>query len=374
MKVGGMKPLRDDPPAELQKWLSAAREVEITADSEQNQSARRGRVLPNLAAAIRQAPVEAGRQEALRRSRSNTWWMAAAAAAVLAIGGAGYGFTVAHSPVADVESDHANLRQVIGKVVLTYPEGSNRVVSPNTGLTSGEEISTTAQAFASVELDDQTRVDVSSATTLRLKKVKPKDNAFYLSSGRVDVNVPKVAGESRHLSVQTPDALVTVRGTIFSVEVDDDDNGSVTFVQVSRGSVAVSSGGRQVVLRAGEQWSSNAQPETSVAGETALPTSVEQATSEPSQTRRSTRPRATSRSTTDATRKAETSPDNMTTGMVSHLAKQNRLFERGLQARDRGNDERAVYWFERLMREHPDSPLLPSASAERTKARERLAE
>ncbi len=359
-----MKPLPEDMPAALRDWLEPLQEVEPDAEPDELQRERRGKVLPHLAEAIRQAPLQA-EQVAQRKQRAlRAWWWSAAAAAALAVGGIGY--VVTHSQQAAMVAEHqqANLRQVIGQVVVTLPGGDVRVVSSDTNLVSGEEISTTAQAFASVELEDQTRVDVSSATTLKLEKVKLRDNAFLLRSGRVDINVPKVAGETRHLSVRTADTLVTVRGTIFSVEVKEGDLGSITNVRVSRGAVAVEHGGQERIVRAGQEWSS-AQVQTADRKRTGQGDTLETVPLEDA--------------SRDEVRPPSALPPNKSadgaqpTVKASKLKQQNQLFDRGLRARDSGDDQKAIYWFERLIGEHPDSPLLPSARAERNKASARLA-
>jgi hypothetical protein len=43
-----------------------------------------------------------------------------------------------------------------------------------------------------------------------------------------------------------------------------------------------------------------------------------------------------------------------------------------LRARDEGDDRRAAYWFDQLLRRYPASPLAESAERERSAARGRL--
>lgn len=334
--------------ARLAEWLRPMREASPAPSDDAAMQANRSATVESIAAAIRRAPAVAKR----RRLGQTLWW-AAAAVAVLGVGGAGY--AINQSPTNEVAQERANLRQVVGKVVVTLPNGSDRLVTPDTQLSTGEEVSTTAQAFASLELEDQARVDLSSATTVKLERVEQRDHGFYLRSGRVDVNVPKVAGEPRRLTVRTADTLVSVRGTIFSVEVAEQDQRRVTLVRVSRGAVSVTSGGKEVMVLSGQRWSSLKAAEVS-----------EPHTGD------------VQRSFLDHEEAAGTVPVPLPNAgaakasAASSLARQNQLFENGLRARDQGDDKKAQYWFERLLSEYPNSPLRPSAKSQRDKAKRRL--
>jgi outer membrane protein assembly factor BamD (BamD/ComL family) len=57
---------------------------------------------------------------------------------------------------------------------------------------------------------------------------------------------------------------------------------------------------------------------------------------------------------------------------ASSLSQQNQVFARGLRARDQGDDRRAAYWFDQLLRRYANSPLAESAERERSAARARL--
>jgi hypothetical protein len=71
--------------------------------------------------------------------------------------------------------------------------------------------------------------------------------------GRVKVHIQKWGGQPNPNNVRTPTAVISVRGTIFEVAVEDDD--ATTFVHVEEGSVAVRhllKGGDAKVLNQGE--------------------------------------------------------------------------------------------------------------------------
>lgn len=71
--------------------------------------------------------------------------------------------------------------------------------------------------------------------------------------GRVKVHIQKWGGQPNPNNVRTPTAVISVRGTIFEVAVEDED--ATTFVHVEEGSVAVRHllrGGEPKVLNQGE--------------------------------------------------------------------------------------------------------------------------
>jgi ferric-dicitrate binding protein FerR (iron transport regulator) len=55
--------------------------------------------------------------------------------------------------------------------------------------------------------------------------------------GRVKVHIQKWGGQPNHNNVRTPTAVISVRGTIFDVAIEDEDD--TTFVLVEEGQVAV---------------------------------------------------------------------------------------------------------------------------------------
>jgi hypothetical protein len=297
------------------------------------------------------------------------WWAAAAAGMILCVG-AGYSLNAGSRPLVASHVE-AQLRKVIGRVVVTAPSGDSQIVTSAARVAAGEEISTTAEGFASVELGDQTLVDLSGATTLKLDQIHRHQNSMFLRSGRVDLNVPRGDGQARLVRVSTPDASVSVLGTIFSVEVTERDEQSFTTVRVSRGSVAVTHGGLEHLLKSGEQWSS-------------LPSAAQVVRSPPapSESRTGSSELLQSGDASEQARPSGSLPSTRTSVSAekpapprvepSNLAQQNELFERGLSARDRGDDEQAIRWFDRLTQEFPSSPLLPSARLEMQLAKKRL--
>jgi hypothetical protein len=71
--------------------------------------------------------------------------------------------------------------------------------------------------------------------------------------GRVKVHIQKLNGQPNHNRVNTPTAIISVRGTVFDVQVDEDQNS--TLVAVDEGQVQVQHrllGGQSRVLNPGE--------------------------------------------------------------------------------------------------------------------------
>lgn len=110
-----------------------------------------------------------------------------------------------------------------GNVILEVPDGSYLVVSENTSLT--------VQDFWSGSVK----------------------NMVQLMMGRVRFYIQKFGGKPNPYRVQTPTALIAVRGTTFDVVVEP---GQATEVRCIEGRVAVESAGlsdREVILEAGRK-------------------------------------------------------------------------------------------------------------------------
>jgi hypothetical protein len=381
----------------LGAWLQAAR---AGADSAEREAAapddgvtdlgerqRRVSHLRRLSALVRNIPVLRAKQA---RDRRFVWAgasvLAAAAVMVLSVGAFGL-LPQSDTPAVAQRAPSASLRQVVGKVVATRPDGQNHVVSAEAQVLVGDEVSTTADAFASLEAG-RARVDLSAATTLQLAELESDSQVFRLQAGRVDVSVPKLPGnEAQRIQVTTADATVTVHGTVFSVEVLRSDNGSITNVAVTRGLVAVERKGARVLLQPGDSWSSRSEPEPK-AQKPSAPSqkpsaqpgeSTAEAAAVPIKPARAAkaaqlaqRPKADSTFEEGAEAQQRGALKSAAETERSRLAEQNRLFEHAMRARDRGEDQRVVGQLRQLLSSHPDSPLQSTALSELAAARRRL--
>lgn len=300
---------------------------------------RRADQIQKLGALIRSVPSV---QAKTRRRSQWAWGFAAAAALMVAAGGTLF-LQAQPTAVATAEispNSTASLRQLWGQVVARHHGGRTEVLGAGASVSVGDELSTTAEGYASLDVG-RVRVDLSNATTMELTRIETRNQAYGLRAGRVDVSVPHVPSEKQNVEVITPNAVVRVRGTVFSVEVDNHSGAPVTRVQVTRGSVGVEHNGIQQVVDAGQSWSSASaavadvnepEPEDKVAspsGETSSPAA--------------NRGQSVERSS---------------------LREQNQLFSRALQAQRRGNHRLAAQLFSTLVKKYPDSPLGPSAQTE----------
>lgn len=350
----------------LARWLEPLRELtpiapdetsaphaELRAASDDDNQLRRAEHIHKLRSLIRGAPAL---QSKTRRRAQWLWGAAAAAALTLAAGGTL--FVQSQQPIAVTEvpaSGKANLRQLWGQVVAQRQGGRTEVLGSGSSVGAGDELSTTAEAYASLDVG-RVRVDLSSATTVELMRTETRDQTYRLRAGRVDVSVPHVPTEKQSLEVITPNAVVRVRGTVFSVEVDSHASAPITRVQVTRGSVSVDYNGSQQTVNAGQTWSSVEAPVRDIS----VPEPADAATPD------------------NATPVAETqtgiapAPNSGARGQVterSSLREQNQLFARALQAQRRGNHRLATQLFTTLLKKYPDSPLAPSAQTELENAR-----
>jgi hypothetical protein len=175
------------------------------------------------------------------------------------------------------------------------------------------------------------------------------EERYRLALGRVDVSVDKESKITRSVVVETPHAEVVVHGTVFAVGVSSHSEHLVTEVSVTRGSVWVLANGVQVALLGpGQHWSSDAlavSPKPSVLSE-GLSEGVSMARTVPEVAPVEAAPprevvRAPHREQSIAEVKAST------------LAEQSRMFQDAIDARNRGDDARAVELFSRLLSRYP---------------------
>src|SRR6185503_2846731 len=105
---------------------------------------------------------------------------------------------------------------------------------------------------AVLELADTSRIEMRSHSELSFERASDGVR-IRLTSGGIIVNAAKQ--RAGHLYVQTKDMTVSVVGTVFVVNADD--NGSS--VAVIEGEVHVQQGATETKLRAGERVASNAK-------------------------------------------------------------------------------------------------------------------
>jgi hypothetical protein len=241
----------------------------------------------------------------------------------------------------------------------------------------GEGVQTAAASRATLELVDGAVVDLAERSAVQIMDSGAQHEQLALAAGSVSFHVPKL-GEGRTLSVQTPDALVTVRGTRFSVSIEHAGHESSTSVDVSEGRVQVDAAGRSFLLTSGQHWSSASEVPAptsapavapSVAAAPAVPPAAPRAPASAGNTPATRKPaKVASGYNSIVEAPATSSPTANERGPSSSLADENALYARALRRANSGEYAGALSDLDALMREHPASPLLQSARVERFRA------
>jgi len=350
--------------------------------------ARRDKLVRSMKDAVEQAAESAERSRRWRRGSV----LVAAAAGILLLSGLLLKERHAHGGSSAI----AGLDGVSGTVVLTH-DGAGRVVgSGERALRDGDALQTAAGARARL-VTHKSSIALSESTELKVSQPSPAEERISLRRGRVDVAVDKAIEAKRAVVVETPDAEVVVRGTVFDVRVEPLVNATNTHVHVTRGSVWVLAHGVQVaLLSAGQSWSSaggSQAPARSAPSAAAEPVTAaeraaaERAAAEPVTAAKpvtAAEPVIAARPVTAATPRAgaavaappsrsprasrpPTSPKE-STRKSGTLADENRIFSAGVEARNRGDAARAAELFGELLASYPQSTLREVAQVERFRA------
>ncbi|MEW6736464.1 MAG: FecR domain-containing protein [Acidobacteriota bacterium] len=134
--------------------------------------------------------------------------------------------------------------------VYRVAETANQPIAAGAQLEKGEHIRTAKDAGAIVTLTDGSRVEVKERSEFYVTE-NTEGTTIHLEQGNIIVEAAKQ--HSRHLYVATADCLVSVTGTIFSV--NSGTKGSR--VSVIEGEVHVDHDGKQDVLKPGDQVSTH---------------------------------------------------------------------------------------------------------------------
>lgn len=335
-------PLPSDP-GELLRRLA---DEPVPSAPDDASPARRDRLVRAMRDAVERSAETTERRRRLQRA---AWSVAAAAGFALLAG-----MLMRERWHATHPASIAGIDAVTGTVVLTQ-DGSRRVVSAaERTLHDGDSLQTAAGARARLATS-KSSVTLSESTELRVSRPSAAEERISLRRGRVDVAVDKAVEAKRAVVIETPDAEVVVRGTVFDVRVEPEQNVTSTLVHVTRGSVWVLSQGVQVaLLSAGQSWSSTSGliPATPAPASPVVQAAEPQAEAPPAPLA----PPAAPKSAAPAPRKPGT------------LADENRLFAAGVEARNRGDVARAAELFGELLSSYPQSTLRESAQVERMRA------
>jgi hypothetical protein len=152
------------------------------------------------------------------------------------------------------ESVHAKVQSVTGPV-FRVTDTESRGISSGEEIGKGERIRTAKDAGAVVQLADGSLIEMKERSEFSISD-SAKGTTIRLERGNVIVQAAKQ--RSRHLYVSTNDCLVSVTGTIFSV--NSGTKGSR--VLVIEGEVHVDHNGDDKVLHPGDQVSTSQSLET----------------------------------------------------------------------------------------------------------------
>ena len=237
--------------------------------------------------------------------------------------------------------------------------------------TGSQAVTSRSDSGSALRLPSGVVVTMTPETRFQMSDLSAPTNAreeLVIELGVIHVEVPKLpAGHT--FAVRTPDAVVTVHGTSFSVEVTKAGPPGVTTttVVVAHGVVSVLHANQEALLYAGMEWSSSG--ELSVAAAASAEPRV-RASGPPVGTPRLLHVAQDSGRHLDR-RPADPTPASApvastpeaTSGSVE-LASQNALFAEAQLARKQGDPNRALRLLDDLMRRYPTALLTEDACVE----------
>jgi hypothetical protein len=144
----------------------------------------------------------------------------------------------------------ATIADVKGEVEVRSPQGASVTVQRGTVLAAESKIDTAkGSVLLSLEDGSQVLVKANSHVVLRVPN-QGKGYWFELLLGKINAKVQKRLGNAPSFRMGTPTAVITVRGTRFSVDVDKKER---THVEVYEGLVEVAGffHGAPVMVRPG---------------------------------------------------------------------------------------------------------------------------
>jgi hypothetical protein len=242
---------------------------------------------------------------------------------------------------------------------LLIRKGASQSLRGPMGLQAGDQLVASRLGGTTLSFADGTRADLARESNVTVAELG-EQRRLALGQGRLDVHVAKLGADRRFL-VSTPDSVVEVHGTVFSVYVAKSGYAcpgetSQTRVRVSEGVVSVDHAGRRIFLHPGDTWPC-VEPAASAPPEPVAPDP------EPVVDAPTPRPVPAVRSREEDF-KRKPLPRKVAD---SNLAEQNDLFGEALAAEKRGEIKAALRTLDRLLRKFPGGPLDESARAERRK-------
>lgn len=137
-----------------------------------------------------------------------------------------------------------------------------RALRLNDSVQPGDELSTGENSQAIIRtMDGSTVIVYPDSRVIFNERSADVRELLHLFLGSIKVHIERISGRPNPHKLSTPTAVIAVRGTTFSVFVDDTD---ATLVAVDEGEVAVTNvqlPGQEVILRSGQRtWVRRGEP------------------------------------------------------------------------------------------------------------------
>lgn len=325
----------DELARQARRVLEPLRVSEVATSTEEEALKTRDRALPGLVAMIERVPEERARVRSRRRFRRAGLGFGTATLALAA----GVLLWLQHEEPQQVTVQRSSSEQVIVASGKLTENGQSLLVGSRYAIDQLGRLSTPEQSGAELVADGGVRIGFAPDSTADLAFAK-KSRRIALNRGKVELEVPPLEKGSK-LSVSTPNAVVVVHGTKFSVEY----TGGDTCVKVTRGIVSVQRDASRERLTAGQQ-SGCGEPDA-IGGSTVA---RQDARDSEAETARNSKAKGTAGAT---------------------LKQENVLFRRALAAEQERDLGAAEANLKRLLERYPNSPL--AGEARRVLARVRAA-
>jgi hypothetical protein len=162
------------------------------------------------------------------------------------------GALIAFSP----RSSTATLVVSAGQVAIQTPSHPEQMVNAGQAITvkTGDNLAVKPGAAAQLRFYDGSSVDLSENTQVEVQELATSDNRFRVRlkmlTGRTVSRVLRLLGAGDAFEISTPSSTVSVRGTVFVVQVLD---AHTTYIGCDKGVVWVVSGNQQAEVPAGQE-------------------------------------------------------------------------------------------------------------------------
>lgn len=133
--------------------------------------------------------------------------------------------------------------QVNGEVTLERENIGKMDAYENLNLISGDAMETFLESFSRLKLDADKYVLVEQDSKIAIYATGDEQNSktdIRLDKGAITVEVENKLNEDSSFEVTTPNAVMAIRGTVFRITTDTDENGEpITRITIFEGVVAV---------------------------------------------------------------------------------------------------------------------------------------